>query len=162
MVINPETKKRERIKKVSELDRYLKTLLLKDAFLIVKGEEEKTAGVFEKIYPVSEADKSYQRFGINDEIRKVFERLCRPLIPDYLNLTQFESMREMGSLKLEALTKTDFTRTFKEHAKSGNKSLMNLSQFNKALDTLSKHIYPSHVSKADRLSRLLSLLQEPN
>ena len=160
MVINPETKKRERIKTVSELDRYLKTLLLKDAFLIVKGEEEKATGVFEKIYPVAEHDTNYEKFGINDEIRKVFERLCRPQVPDYLNLSQFENMREMGALKLEALTKADYTRTFKDHAKSGNKSLMNLSQFNKALDTLSRQIYPSYVSKADRLSRLLSLLHE--
>jgi hypothetical protein len=158
IVIDPNTKKRVRIKQVSELDRYLKTLLLKDAFLIVKGEEEKTTGVFEKIYPVTE--KSYEKFGINDDIRKVFERLCKPQIPDYLNLSQFENMREMGSLKLEALTKNDYTQTFKEHAKSGNKSLMNLSQFNKAFDTLSRQIYPDYIAKTDRLARLLSLLND--
>lgn len=54
VVVNPETKKRERVKQISELDRYLKTLILQEAFLIVKGEKDRTTGVFEQVYPTED------------------------------------------------------------------------------------------------------------
>lgn len=59
----------------------------------------------------------------------VYEELCKPQTPDYMNLTQFEGLATKGKLRFEALTKGDYVTIFKEYAKIGNKSMMNINHF---------------------------------
>lgn len=156
IVIDPVTKLKEKVKKVSELDRYLKTLIMKEAFLIAKGDYDKCDGTFQKCYP-PEDESEFVHLSIYDEIRILFENLCKPQSPDYLNLAQFECISEHKNLRTEALTKSDYTTVFKEHAKSGNRSLMSLNGFNKAIDALSKIIYPPLDTKLERMVKFLGL-----
>lgn len=161
VVVNPETKKRQRIKQISELDRYLKTLLLQEAFLLVKGDIDQTTGVYQKVYPQEGDHEEQDRFTIYDNIRKTFELLCKPQVPDYLNLAQFQGICELGSLRQEVVLKPDYlTSVFKEYAKGGNKSLMNLNQFNKALDHIAKQLFPSLHTKLKRLRRIMEKIHE--
>jgi hypothetical protein len=74
VVIDPETKRRERVRRVSELDRYLKTLIMREAILIAKGDYAQCDGTFEKVYP-PENESKYVKISIYDEIRKLFENL---------------------------------------------------------------------------------------
>lgn len=161
VVINPETKRRQRIKQISELDRYLKTLLLQEAFLLVKGDIDQTTGVYEKVYPQEGESEEQEKFMIYDNIRKVFEYLCMPQVPDYLNLAQFLGIPELGSLRHEVVLKPDYlTTVFKEYAKGGNKSLMNLNQFNKAIDHIAKQLFPSLHTKLKRLCKIMEKIND--
>lgn len=164
-------------KQVSELDKHIKTLILKGAVGILREEEEK--GVFEQVYPPKDKEK-YEKYTIYDDIRKAFEKLAYPLKPDFLSLSQFEAIIKIGEEhKLEELNIQNFSESspsekfspphefndklltksllmnlYKQYARSGNKSLMNLKQFTRAIDGLSLTLYPAFYTKYERMSKI--------
>ena len=180
--VDPISKKKKRVKTISELDKYLKTLIMKEAFLIWRGEGEESKDVFQKVFPPKNPEK-YCQFTIYDDIRKAFEKLAEPQNPDYLSQAQFEAISELSDSRLGELTGNNYKKSFgdggdpskkpgkyeynsklltrsllrnyyKQFAKWGNKSMMNLSQFTKALDGLAKTLYPAFYTKYERLSRI--------
>ena len=110
-----------------------------------------------------------------------------PQNPDYMSLAQFEAIADYSDSRLEELTNSNYKKTlsegsevlngskkleynsklltrsllrnsYKQYAKSGNKSMMNLNQFTKALDGLAKTLYPGYFTKYERLSRIIEEL----
>lgn len=182
IIIDEKTKKRIKIKQVSELDKHIKTMIVKGAVQIMRGEEggDKSEGVFKQVYPPKDKEK-YGKYSVYDDIRKAFERLAYPQKPDFLNLSQFEAISEIGEEhKLEELTNKNLPKSlsnnkpsalknfnaklltrsllrnsYKQFAKCGNKSLMNLTQFTKAIDGLAKTLYPAFYTKYERMSRIV-------
>jgi len=141
-MIDPKTKKRIRTKQVSELDRYLKKLLIKEAVLIIKGEGELGTGVYEKVFPPEKNEDDYQRFAVHDDIRKIFEGLCsnhEESDYQYINLDQFESLREKGGLKYQPSEKVTIILRFLIFAHNFYRELEKNSQIS------SKNL-PSHAT----------------
>lgn len=57
---------------------------------------------------------------------------------------------------MKLLVNNDYGSIFKEFAISGNRSLMNLSQFNNALEYIGQELYPTLVTKYERLLKVVS------
>lgn len=91
IVYDQNTSKKMKVKTVSEVDKYIKTLIIKEAILITKDEQDKENSVFKQVYP-PENKKKYSKFAIYDNIRKVFENLAYPKKPDYITQSQFEEI----------------------------------------------------------------------
>ena len=64
-------------------------------------------------------------------------------------------MNEKAS-KMKLSANNDYGTIFKEYAISGNKSLMNLNQFNSALEYIGEELYPTFDTKYDKLLKVVS------
>ena len=184
IMIDPKTKKRIRTKQVSELDRYLKKLLIKEAVLIIKGEGELGTGVYEKVFPPEKNEDDYQRFAVHDDIRKIFEGLCsnhEESDYQYINLDQFESLREKGGLKYQPSEKVtiilrflifahNFYRELEKNSQISSKNLPShatgvwwiLASSPKPLITLAYKCTRSHSLNQIDLSKLLTVSESSN
>lgn len=82
------------MKEISKLDKYLKSLLLKEAISVVMGKPEESTGVFEKVFPPENNIDEYFKLSIYDQIRMIFEELASSIKPDYLCMAQFQKLYE--------------------------------------------------------------------
>ena len=88
MFLERELPSGESEKTLSELDKYVKTLVIADALRIVKSKEPRErVGCFERILP--RGDAVYEKYFIWEEARKVFEKLGGVKSPEFLSSSQF-------------------------------------------------------------------------
>lgn len=89
-VLDPVSKLKKKYKAVSELDKYMKSLILKQTIQIVKGDTDIEDPIFEKVFPPEgENALDYLKMYIYNDVRKVFEHLAGNKKPDYINSSQF-------------------------------------------------------------------------
>ena len=124
------------IKIVSDLDKYLKPIVVKEAISIVKDDTIPKDSVFEQVFPPVDYPQDYQDFTIFNDIRVLFEILAGFRKPDVLTLSQFQKICYFPGMKSEKLSKPEYAIIFSQFAKRGNKSLMTLDNFTSSLEHL--------------------------
>ncbi|CAI2362820.1 unnamed protein product [Moneuplotes crassus] len=141
-VIDPETETEKSIKLVSDLDKYLKPIVVKEAISIVRSDEIPKDSVFEQVFPPQEYPEDYQEFTVYNDIRVLFEILAGFRKPDILTLSQFQKICYFPGMKTDKLGKPEYAIIFAQYAKRGNRSFMTLDNFGHALEHLCSILYP--------------------
>lgn len=77
---------------MSELDKYLKTRLVKEAIEIVRDKEIPDDSVFEQVFPPRDYVDDYKELTVFNDSRILFELLSGYKRPDYLTLSQFQKL----------------------------------------------------------------------
>ncbi|CAI2385531.1 unnamed protein product [Moneuplotes crassus] len=137
-VMDSETGKSKSIKIVSDLDKYLKPIVVREAITIVRDGKIPKDSVFDQVFPPQDYPEDYRDFTIFNEIRLLFEILAGFRKPDILTLAQFQKICYFPGMKTETLGKPEYAIIFSQFAKRGNKSFMTLDNFGNALEHLSK------------------------
>jgi len=143
------------VRNVSELDKYLKPTILKDAITIVTTSKIPENSVFEKVFPPQQDPASYKKFTIYNDSRVLFELLAGYKRPDMLTLSQFHKLCHFPGMRSENLTKPQYAIIFTNFAKRGNKSLMTLDNFNAAMEHICKEL---DISKTGNYHPLIARL----
>ncbi|CAI2361594.1 unnamed protein product [Moneuplotes crassus] len=155
----------------SEIDKYLKNVILKEALDLVidkdlcnmksfktaanRGSKEGPVYVFEKVFPPSDT-KKYSKFMIYNEIRVLFELLAGYKKPDNLTISQFQKLCNYPGMKKDTFKKPDYTMLYQSCKKRLSKNEMTLDGFTTALEHLACHIYPEVDSSYERLKTLVA------
>ena len=158
--VDPVDQVEHKVRKVSEFDKYLKSLILKEALEIVKDKEIPQGSVFEKVFPPQQFAHEYKELSIFNESRNVFENLAGFKRPDYLTYSQFQRLSYFPGMITENLTKQTYTLIFKQFCRKANKSLMTPDNFNSALEYIGRELYPSCKSRLEIFSSIVKHLQE--
>jgi hypothetical protein len=90
--IDPETKLEKTVKIVSDLDKYLKPTILKEAIQIVNTAKIPKDSSFEQVFPPKDFPEDYKDFTLFNDIRVLFEMLAGFRKPDLLTLSQFQKI----------------------------------------------------------------------
>lgn len=136
--IDKETGVEKTTKIVSDLDKYLKTNILRDAITIVRNDKVPKNSLFEQVFPPVDYPQDYKEFTIFNDIRVLFELLAGFRKPDMLTLSQFQKIAYFPGMKTDKLSKPEYGMMFAQYAKRGNKSLMSLDNFTVAIENLAK------------------------
>ena len=127
---------------ISEFDKYLKTLILKHAISIVKGDSLRSkSDVFHKIFPPQEDPYKYKQLMVYNDARVVFELLTGFRKPDIINLSQFQKLCSFPGMKTESFGKPEYGILFQCLAKKSNKSLMSIESFNTSLERIGIELF---------------------
>ena len=125
----PKKVSKNKHKEISKLDKYLKTMIMKQVFMLIKGERLIENNVFEQIFPPQDNEDDYKHLTIYNDARIVFELLAGYRKPDFLNLSQFQKLASFPGLTNESLSKPEYGILFKNFATRINKTLMTLDNF---------------------------------
>ena len=158
--IDPIDKVESKVRRISEFDKYLKSLILKEAIEIVKYKELPQGSVFEQIFPPQQSAHEYADFSIFNESRIVFELLAGTKRPDYITYSQFQRLWHFPGMLTEKLTKQAYTLIFKQFSRKANKSLMTPDNFNAALEYIGKELYSSWGSRIEIFKSIVQHLHE--
>lgn len=158
--IDPIDHIEHKVRKISEFDKYLKSLILKEAIEIVKDKERPEGSVFEQVFPPQQFAHEYKELGIFNEARMLFESIAGFKRPDFLTFSQFQRLSYYPGMTNENLTKQAYTIIFKQFCRRANKSLMTPENFNSALEYIGKELYPSCKSRLEVFSSIVKHLKE--
>ena len=155
MILKP--RKRSKSNKISEIDKYIKKLILKQTFQIVKGKIPDDC-ILEKVYPSD--PEEHKALSIYDNIRIIFEHLCGYKRPDYLKQSEFQNLSKLGAMASEPLTESEYTAIFKSYSKVGTKYLMDLPNFGKALEHIADQVCPGSYTDYQKLSDIVDKIMQ--
>ncbi|CAI2361331.1 unnamed protein product [Moneuplotes crassus] len=160
----------------SDLDKYLKTLLLKEALDLVINNDvyginnfkpkfsedepkgEKSSYVFEKVFPPEDVEK-YAPFTIYNDIRVLFELLAGYKKPNNLTVSQFLKLSNYPGMKTDTFTKPDYTMLYQSYRRRSCKNEMTLDGFATALEHLALKLYPETLNTDESHDTDVSLLR---
>ena len=125
-------------KVVSDLDKFLKPIVVREAIQIVRNDKIPKDSVFEQVFPPVDYPEDYKDFTIYNDIRVLFEILAGFRKPDVLTLSQFQKISYFPGMKADKLSKPEYAILFGQFAKRGNKSLMTIENFTSALEYICK------------------------
>ena len=151
-----------KIRKVSEFDKYLKSLIIKEAIEIVKDKEIPLGSVFEQIYPPQEFLHEYKDLNIFNDARAIFELLAGFKKPDYLTISQFQRLSHFPGMTTETLTGHTYPLIFKQFARKANKTLMTTESFNVALEYIGRLLYPNCSTRLEVFSKVIKQVLDCN
>lgn len=158
--VDPEDGFETKVRQVSEFDKYLKTLLVKEAIEIVKDRQIPDGSVYEQIFPPQSYVDDYKDLTVFNDSRIIFEILSGHKRPDYLTLSEFQKLWWFPGMQTEKLNKTTYTIIFKQFARKANKSLMTIENFNAALEHIGKEMYPGNLTRLQVFTKLVKQLIE--
>jgi hypothetical protein len=141
--VDPVTGVGKSTKIISDLDKFLKSEILRDAINIVKNDKIPKNSSFEQVFPPTDYPEDYVEFTLYNDIRVLFELLSGFRKPDMLTLSQFQKLSYFPGMKTEILTKPAYGIMFAQYASRGNRSLMTLDNFTVAIERLSKELSSS-------------------
>jgi len=140
--IDPNNGSETKVKQVSEFDKYLKTMLVREAIEIVKDNQIPDGSVYEQVFPPKEYIDDYKELTVFNDARILFELLSGYKRPDFLTLSQFQKLWYFPGMQTDKLNKTTYTLIFKQFSKKANRSLMTIDNFNSALEYIGLEMYP--------------------
>jgi tubulin polyglutamylase TTLL11 len=156
--IDPKDGFETKTKSISELDKYLKTRLVKEAIEIVKDKEIPDDSVYEKVFPPQSYVDDYKELTVFNDSRILFELLSGYKRPDYLTLAQFQKLWYFPGMQTEKLNKTIYTLIFKQFARKANRSLMTIDNFNAALEYIGLEMYPTGFTRLQVFTKVTKQL----
>ena len=126
-------------KVISELDKYLKTLILEDAIKIVRAKKPlDNYGCFEKILPTE--DDSINRFYVWDKARDIFSRLAGVKKSENITSSQFQRLGRYSELTRPHFVKAHYDIAFKEATRKSDSNYMGVEEFFNAIELVAGKI----------------------
>lgn len=146
-----------RTRTVSELDKYLKTLILKQAIMMMKGDVRgrREINTFEQVFPPQENSEAYKHLTLYNDTRLVFELLAGFKKADYLTLSQFQKLWSYPGMRSTTLDKPEYGIIYQNYKKKGTKNSMTLEGFNSALEHIGKELFPELSSEYKRFALIV-------
>lgn len=100
-------------KKVSKIDRYLKTLVINTGIKIVRGvKSPEELGIWEKIVPSE--NSYYEQFNMFEQARIIFGKLGGLKEPETITPSQFQKLGRFPALINQYLVKAQYDIIYKE------------------------------------------------
>ena len=95
-----------------DLDKYLKSMIVKDAINIIKSKiSPENYGWFERVLPSE--DKFYEQFYIWEEVRKIFEKLGGVKSPEFISSSQFQRLSKLKGMTNGKIVKGSYDIMYK-------------------------------------------------
>lgn len=158
MYLERENEKGEFERTLSELDKYLKTLVINDALKIVRSKKPvDDLGCYEQILP--SPDEEFQRYYVWDKARSIFDRLAGVKKADYLTASQFQKLGRFPELTRPHFLKAHYDIVFKEATRKNETNYMTCDDFFCALDLIVAKMY-SCPANFENLIEYLSQVDE--
>ena len=127
---------------LSELDKYLKCLVIEDAIKIVKAKKPlDDLGTYQKILPSNDEQES--RYYIWDRVREIFSKLAGVKKTDSITASQFQKLGRFPTLIRPHFSKANFDIVFKEATHKNETNYMSCEEFYNALEMWVQKIYES-------------------
>jgi len=125
---------------LSELDKYLKTLVIEDALKIVKSKKPlEDYGCYERILPTD--DEEVNQFYVWDKAREMFGKLAGVKKTDFLTASQFQRLGRFPELTRSHFIKAHYDIVFKEVTRKNDSNYMNWDEFFNALELVVTKMY---------------------
>lgn len=126
-------------KTISELDKYLKTLVINDAIKIVRAKKPSDDyGCFEKILPSE--DPEINRFYVWDKARDIFGRLGGIKKSESITASQFQRLGRYPELTRPHFVKAHYDIAFKEATRKSDSNYMGVEEFYNAIELVASKL----------------------
>ena len=120
-------------KVISELDKYLKTLIMEDCLKIVRSKKPlDDNGCFTKILPSE--DPEINKFYIWDKARDVFGKLAGVKKSEFITASQFQRLGRYPELTKPHFVKAHYDIAFKEATRKSDSNYMGIDEFFTAIE----------------------------
>ena len=162
MFLERQNDKGEHEKILSEIDKYLKTLVLDDALRIVRSKKPlEDLGWFEQILPW---DEESEKFYIWDKAREVFNLLSGVKKSQFITASQFQKLGRCPELTSSDFSKAHYDIIFKKVIRKNDSNYMNWEEFFNALEQVVNQFYGcpfSYENLIEYINEVLSVIRKP-
>ena len=158
MFLERQNEKGENEKEISELDKYLKTLVIEDALKIIRSKKQlDDLGWYIQILPTD--DEQYNQYYIYDQIREIFTTLTGVKKTEFITASQFQKLGRFPELTRSHFSKAHYDIVFKEVTRNNESNYMNWEEFFNAMELVVSKLYAVPLTY-DNLKEFVTIVEK--
>lgn len=157
MYIDKELPNGDLERTLCDLDKHLKSMVMRDAINIVRSKSTGPLGCFEKILPSENG--FYDQFYIWEEARKIFERLGGVKSPEFISSSQFQRLSKLRGMTNGKIVKASYDIMYKNVVNRSDSKLMAMEHFFDALEILAAKLFKKE-TMYESLNDLITTVKE--